>query len=211
MTVVATVVAGDMRRVFARCCKTVMTGAAATQHLCVIDRIDGSPHIAVVTILTDVARLHMRQVFAGSIQAVVAACAIARNIHVVECRRSPGDRRVAIVAGIAAREVRWVLTSCNYAIVTGATGADDLGMVDAKHGRKYVGVMAVLANVAGLNMRKVLADGIHAVMAVNAATGDIQMIEIRWEPCHRRMTVVTGFAAGDMRRVLAGCCDAVMT
>ncbi len=180
MTVVATIVAGDMRRVFSCCCKTVMTGAAATQHLCVIDRIDGSPHIAVVTIFTDVTRLHMRQVLAGSIHAVVAACAIARNIQVVKCRRSPGDRRVAVVAGIAAGEVRRVFAGCNYAIVTGATGADDLGMVDAKHGRKYVGVVAVLANVAGLNMRKVLANGVHAVMAINAATGDIQMVKIRW-------------------------------
>jgi len=210
MTVVATVVAGDMCRVFARCCKSVMTGAAATQHLCVIDRVDGSPHIAVVTILTDVARLHMRQGFARSIQAVVAACAIARNIHVVECRRSPGNRRVAVVTGIAAREVCRVLAGCNYAIVTGATGADNLGMVDAKHRCKYISVMAVLTNVAGLNMCKVLANGIHAVMAVNAATGDIQMIKIRWQPCHRRMTVVTGFAAGDVCRILAGCCDAVV-
>ena len=145
-----------------------------------IDRIDGSPHIAVVTILTDVARLNMRQVLAGSILAVVAACAIARNIQVVECRRSPGDRRVAVVAGVAAGEVCRVFARCNYAIVTGATGADDLGMVDAKHGREYVGVMAVLANVAGLNMRNVLANGVHAVMAVNAATGDVQMIKICW-------------------------------
>ena len=180
MTVVATVVAGDMCRVFARCCETVMTGAAATQHLCVVDRIDGSPSIAVVTILTDVARLHMRQVFAGSIEAVVAACAIARNIQVVERRRSPGDRGVAVVAGIAAGEVCRVFAGCNYAIMTGATGADDLGMVDAKYGREYVGVMAILANVAGLNVRKVLANGVHAVMAVNAATGDIQMVKIRW-------------------------------
>ena len=180
MTVIATVVAGDMRRVLARCCKTVMTGAAATQHLCVVDRIDGSPHIAVVTILTDVARLQMRQVFAGSIQAIVAACAIARNIQVVECRRSPGDGRVAVIAGIAAGEMCRVLAGRNYAIVTRATGADDLRMVDAKRGREYVGVMAVLANVARLNMRKVLANGVHAVMAVNAATGDIQMIKICW-------------------------------
>ena len=180
MAVVATVVAGDMRRVFARCGKTVMTGAAATQHLCVIDRIDGSPHIAVVTILTDVARLHMRQVFAGSIQAVVAACAIARNIQVVECRRSPGDRRVAVVAGIAAGEVCRVLARSNYAIVTGAAGSDDLGMVDGEGGCEYVGVMAVLANVAGLNMCKVLTNGVHAVMAVNAATGDVQVIKICW-------------------------------
>lgn len=173
MTVITAIVTCDMRGVFACCCKTVMTGATATQYLCVIDRIDGSPHTAVVTILTDVARLHMRQVFAGSIQAVVAACAIARNIQMVECRRSPGDRRVAVVAGIAAGEVRRVLAGCNHAIMTGATGADDLGMVDAKHGREYVGVMAVLANVTGLNMRKVLANGVHAVMAVNAATGDV--------------------------------------
>jgi hypothetical protein len=180
MAVVATVVAGDMRRVFARCGKTVMTGAAATEDLCVIDRVDGSPQVTVVAILTDVAGLYMCQVFAGSIQAVVAACAIARNIQVVKCRRSPGDRCVAVVAGIAAGEVRRVLAGCNYAIVTGATGADDLGMVDAKYGRKYVGVMAVFANVAGLNVRKVLANGAHAVVAVNAATGDIQMIKIRW-------------------------------
>ena len=180
MTVVATIVAGDMRRVFACCCKTVMAGAAATQHLCVIDCVDGSPHVTVVAILTDVARLYMCQVFAGGIQTVVAARAIARNIQVIECRWSPGDRRVAVIAGIAAGEVCRVLARSNYAIVTGTAGSDDLGMVDGEGGCEYVGVMAVLANVTGLNMRKILTNGVHAIVAVNAAAGDVQMIKIRW-------------------------------
>jgi len=178
MAVIAIVVAGDVRRVFARCSKSVMTGAAVTQHLCVIHRVGGGPDAAVMAVLTDVGCLHMRKVFASGIQTIVAAHAIASDVQVVERRRPPRNRRMAVVAGIAAGEVRRVLASRDNAIVTGAADADDLGMVNGKHGRKNVGVMAVLADVAGQNMRKILTNCVHAVMAVNTASCDVQVIKI---------------------------------
>lgn len=211
MTVVATIIARDVRWMFARCSKTVMTGAATAQYLCVINRIGWRPRITIVAILTDVTRLHMRQVLARGIQTVVAANAIARNVQVIECRWSPCNCRVAVIASIAAGKVRRVLAGRDYAIVTRAADADDLRMVDCKRGRKYVGVMAVLAYVAGLDMRGTLTDGIRAVMAVNAATGDVQMIEVRRQPANCRVTIVTGVTAGDVCQVLASCRYTVMT
>ena len=173
VTIVTISAARDMCGVFAGCSNSVMTGAAAAQHLCVIYRIHGCPHVAVVAVLTDVRCLNVGQILARRVQPIVAAYAIARDVQVVEGRRPPCNCRVAIVAGFATDEVCRVLASRYYAIVTGVAGADDLRMVNGKYGRKYVGVMAVLANIAGLNMLWILANRIHAVMAVNTGTGDV--------------------------------------
>jgi len=178
MTVIAIIVACDVRGVFAGCGNTIMAGTTATEYLRVIYGVHGCPHVAVVAVLTDIRCLNMGQVFARGVQPVVAAYTIARDVQVVEGRRTPCNCCVAIVAGFAADEVCRVLASRDYAVVTGVAGTDDLRMVDRVYGCKYIGVMAVLANIAGLNMFYILANGIHAVMAVNTGTGDVQMIKI---------------------------------
>lgn len=45
--------------------------------------------------------------------------------------------------------------------------------------------MAVLANVAGLDVRQILADGIDTVMAVNTLARDVQMVEVGRQPGYR--------------------------
>ena len=117
MTVIAIVAARDMRGVFSGCSKTVMTGAAAAQDLRVIDHVHGCPHVTVVAVLADICRLHVGQIFTRGIHTVVAVHATARNIQVVECRGSPGNCRVTIVAGLASREMRRMLAGCNNSIV----------------------------------------------------------------------------------------------
>ena len=86
---------------------------------------------------------------------------------------------MTVVAGIATRNMRWMFTGRDHAIVTGAADTDYLRVVNGKHGHEHIGVMAVFAHVARLNMRRALAGGVRAVMAVNAITGNIQVIEIR--------------------------------
>lgn len=60
----------------------------------------------------------------------MAAETVADDIRVVEIRRSPGDRRMTIVAIIATCDMRRVLAGGCNTVMTGAAGADDLCVVD---------------------------------------------------------------------------------
>ncbi len=52
-------------------------------------------------------------------------------------------------------------------------------MVDPVDRREKHFIVAVLADVGRLDMRRVLADGLGAVVATEAIAGDIDVIEIR--------------------------------
>jgi hypothetical protein len=69
--------------------------------------------------------------------------------------------------------------------MTGTTGADDLCMVDRKYRHPDVRRMTVLAEVAGLYVRRPLTSGIRAVMAAKAIARDIDVIEIGGQPGNR--------------------------
>lgn len=47
-------------------------------------------------------------------------------------------------------------------------------------------------------------------MATDAIAGDVQVIEIGRPPGYRGVTVIAGIAAGDVRRMFADGCDAVV-
>ena len=64
--------------------------------------------------------------------------------------------------------------------------------------------MAVLAQIAGRNVIGVFADRIGSIVATKTIVRNIGVIEIRGNPASRRMTVVTGVAAGDVALILAG-------
>ena len=87
VTIVAIVAACDVRRVFPACGGAVMTGAARSQYLHVIDGHHRGPEIRGVAALADICRLNVRQAFAGRLRAVMAAYAIAGDVQVVEVRR----------------------------------------------------------------------------------------------------------------------------
>jgi len=94
--------------------------------------------------------------------------------------------------------------------VTGAAGTYYLRVIDIKCGCPYIWVVAILAHVGRRDMRGALADSFHTIMAADAVASDIHMIKVGGYPAGRRMTVIAIFAAGNMGRVFAGCCDAVM-
>ena len=83
-------------------------------------------------------------------------------------------------------------------------------MIDLHHGDEYIGVVAIFANVRRLNVRQVLANRVHAVMAINAIASDVQMIEICRQPAHGAVAVIAVVAAGYMRQVFAEGNDAVV-
>lgn len=120
----------------------------------------------------------MRDVLTRSIDTVMAVDAITRDVQVIEVRGQPTGSCMAIIAGVAAGDVRRVLPGCCDAIVAGSARTEDLCVIDGIGGRKYVGVVAVLTYAAGLNMRGVFAGGIDTVVAVNAIIRDSRVIEI---------------------------------
>jgi len=87
VTVIAGVAAGNVCLVFAACGGAVMTGAASSQYLGVIDGHHRGPEIRGVAIFADVRRLNVRSILAGRLRAVMAAYAIAGDVQVVKiCR-----------------------------------------------------------------------------------------------------------------------------
>lgn len=136
------------------------------------------PDIRVVAVLADVRCLNMRYGFTSRTNAIVAADAVSDDICVVEGRRPPRHCRVAIIAVIAARDMRRMLADCDNTIVAGATGTDHLGVINSEHGRENIRVVTIFTNVTGLNMSRVFSGGVNAVVTVDAVADDIYMIEI---------------------------------
>ena len=85
---------------------------------------------------------------------------------------------MTVVAGIAAGYMSWMLARGNDAVVTAVAAADNLCVVHHEDRCNDVGVVAILANITGLNVRQVLTHRLDAVMAVNTVAGDIQMVEV---------------------------------
>lgn len=84
-------------------------------------------------------------------------------------------------------------------------------MIDPVCWREDNVVVARLAEVSGLDMRRVLPGCGGAVVAAEAVIGDVYVIEVGGHPASRGVAIVTGFSAGDMRRVLANCDRTVVT
>jgi len=182
MAVIAIIAARDMRWMLACGRRAVMARTAGTEDLGVVDSVGGRKNICIVTIFTNVGCLYMRRTLADGINAVVAAGAIVDNTQVVEGRWSPGDRCMAVIAGIAAGYMCRMFACRNNTIMTAVAGADDLRVVNGEDGCKDVGVVAVLANITGLDVCQVLTNGIDTVMAVNTLASDVQMVKVGWQP-----------------------------
>lgn len=63
--------------------------------------------------------------------------------------------------------------------MTGRASADDVCVIDCVDRSPDITRVAVFANVTGLNMRQRLSCGLSTVMAAEAVTGNIDMIEVR--------------------------------
>jgi len=84
-----------------------------------VNRIYWREQNAVVAVLTDFRCLDMRWILADCVGPVVAAEAIAGDIDVIEIGRNPAICGVAIVAGVAAGDMRRVFARGYRAVVTG--------------------------------------------------------------------------------------------
>ncbi len=162
----------------ARCRHAVMTRAADADDLGVVDGERGYPRVRIMAVLADVTGLNMSRILASRIHTIVAAEAIAGNVHVVEVGRQPARRRMAVVAIVAARDVCRMFAGRRHAVVAGAAGSEHLGVIDGKHWREYVRRMTVFTDIGRLHVRRALARCFHAVVTAEAIAGDVHMIEV---------------------------------
>lgn len=152
----------------------------------------------------------MRLGLARGIGAVVAADAISRDIDVIEVRRQPADCRMAILAVVTAVDMIRALAGRDDAVVAGSAGSKDLRVVDGIDRYPDIRCVAVFADVAGLYMGLRLARRVGTVVAAEAISRDVDVIEIRRQPACCRMAVVAVVAAGNVCRVFAGRGEAIV-
>ena len=87
MAVIASIAAGDMCRRLAGGNDAVMTGVATAEHLGVINSHHWRKYIRRVTVLADIRGLNVCRVLADCVGTVMAAGAVAGDIHMIEiCR-----------------------------------------------------------------------------------------------------------------------------
>jgi len=151
----------------------------------VVDGKYGRKDIRVVAVLADVCCLNVSKVFANSVGTVVAVDAATRDVDMVKIRRQPANRRMTIVAIFSAGYVVGIFPGCRQAIMTGATCPGYLYMVYGVDRRKCVGVVAVLADVGGLDVCQILAGRIRTVVTAGTVVSDVYVVEIRWYPAKR--------------------------
>lgn len=129
----------------------------------------------------------------------------------IEERRHPSRRRVAIVTRIAAANVGRCFSLRRDVVVASAASAGNLRVVHGVYRRPRVAVVTILANIGCQHMRRRFAGRLDAVVATAAIVDDTDVVKVRGTPGVGGVTVVTGIAAIDMGRMLARCDHAVVT
>jgi len=71
--------------------------------------------------------------------------------------------------------------------------------------------MTIFANIGCLDVSRVFANCIRAVVTTKAVTGDIHVVEIRRYPANCAVAVIAIVTTRNMGRVLAGGSDAIVT
>ena len=210
VAIVTRIAAVHVGRCLSLCRNIVVASAASAGNLRVVHGVYRRPRVAVVTILANVGCQHMRRRFAGRLDAVVATAAIVDDTDMVKVRGTPGIGGVAVVTSIAAIDMGRMLTRCDHAVVTGIAGSHHLRVIYRIYRHPYIGVVAVLADVAGLDVGRVLALRLCTVMAAEAVSDNIYMVEVSRNPASRCVTIIAGVTAGYVRRILAGGSHAIV-
>ena len=109
----------------------------------------------------------------------MAADAVAGDVDVIEVRRQPANGAVTIVASVATGNMRQVFANGDDAIMAGAASPDNLGVIDHHYRRKDISRVTVFANIGCLDVCRIFAGSIRAVVTAHAIARDIDVIEVR--------------------------------
>jgi len=110
------------------------------------------------------------------------------------------------VVGFVNFSSRWRLKT----VMAGIAGTQDLYVINGEYGRPYCWAMAIFADVGRQNMRRILTGRLCAVVAADAVTKDVDVIEIGGYPGARNVTVVASIVARDVCQIFASCGHAVV-
>ena len=105
---------------------------------------------------------------------------------------------MTIVAIVAAGYVCRVLARRRVAVVTTATVAEDLGVIDREHRHENRRCVTVFTNIGYLHVCGIFAGCERAVVTADAIAGIGRVVKCRRQPASRRVAVVASIAAGDM-------------
>lgn len=156
----------------------VMTTAASTGHVGVIDPGHGNPTGDGVTILAAVVGRHVFGVLTAGLSSVMTTDAVTRDAGVIIGCRRPACRGVAVGADIATGDMVRSLALRHGTVVAARTGTEDLGMIDLGRWNPLRVAMAILTDVAASNVGIVLAGGRRSVMAGRTVRRHVSVIEI---------------------------------
>ena len=210
VAIVAVVTARDMGGVFADCRGAVVARATGADHLSMVDGECRYPGVRRVTVLAHDAGLNVVGVFAGCVRAVVTTRTVTRDVEVVEVRWQPAGCRMAVLAVFAACNMRRSFARRDCTVVAGSAHPDNLCVVDRKSRSPNVRVMAILTNIARLNVCEILARRLDTVVAAGAVASDSDVIEVGGQPSGRCMAVIAIVAGRNMCQMFAGCGRTVM-
>ena len=104
-----------------------------------------------------------------------------------------------------------VFSDRSDAVVTRATCANYLCMVDCENRRKNITRVTVFAHIHGLNMGRILACCISSIVTTKAIASDVHVVKIRRQPGHGRMAIITIVAARYVCRIFPGRRKAIVT
>lgn len=147
MAIIAVGATGDVSRMFADRCDAIMARAAGTDDLSVIDRKGRNPGIWRMAVFANNAGLNVVDSLARRVRAVVAACAVARDVDVIKVCRQPTRCGVAVIAVVTAGDMRWMFARCNNTVMAGAASPDHLRVVNCKGRYPDIGIVAILADI----------------------------------------------------------------
>jgi hypothetical protein len=121
VTIIAGIVAGNVSWVFTDSNVAVMTGAAVTNNLRMVDGQYRRENIRAVAVLADFAGLDVIYVFTDSFDPIVAVDATSDDTHMIEVCRQPSGARMAVIAGFAASDMCRILARGYNTVVAGST------------------------------------------------------------------------------------------
>lgn len=146
----------------------------------------------------------------GAIEVAAVIERLVSQPGVTEIRGSPPIRRMTLTTIHGGIEVPRVLAGGIGAVVARRAGPKHLVVVHSGHWFPDSCVVAIFADIRRLYVEWAFAGCVRTVVAARAVVNNTDVVKVRRNPCHGRMTIITIIAAGDVSWVFAGCCYAVM-
>jgi len=112
----------------------------------------------------------------------VAIATVAAYVRVIEIRWRPRHCCMAIIAVVAAGDMRRMFSCSNRAVMARTTSANDLRVINVESRYPRIRRMTVFAHVAGLNVCRVLASRICTVVAARAISRDVHVVKVGRQP-----------------------------